>query len=146
MKSILICLHNTYNKSILSNIFQVMTMKNHGDFQNTTVHHTTSTAVADSRNKSPTSLPQTSKITGRFRQQKVKSMDFDPGSAGIFMSAPSKNHDEIFDLGVEDEDLFEHHHHRHVDSSDKRELADDFDEDSGTILKYFFDFLKEEIG
>ena len=116
-------------------------MKNHGDFQNTTVHHTTSTAVADSRNKSPTSLPQTSKITGRFRQQKVKSMDFDPGSAGIFMSAPSKNHDEIFDLGVEDEDLFEHHHHRHVDSSDKRELADDFDEDSGTTKYFFFFFL-----
>ena len=112
-----------------------MTMKNHGVFQTTTVQHTTPIAVADSsRNKSPTSLPQTSKITGRFRQQKVKSMDYDHGdhgSAGIFMSAPSKNHDEIFDLGVEDDDLFEHHHRSHVDSSDNRALADDFDDDSG---------------
>merc|ERR1719242_2343280 len=117
------------NFGTLLHLERVMTMKNRGDFQNTTVHHTTSTAVADSRNKSPTSLPQTSKITGRFRQQKVKSMDFDHGSSGLFMSAPS-NHEEIFDLGVEDEDLFQHHH-RHVDSSDKRALTEDFDDDSG---------------
>ena len=98
-------------------------MKNLGDFQHGNVEH-----LSDSNSSSP--QHQTTK-TGRFRQQRVKSMDFEAGSrggrSGFFISS---NHEENFDP-LQDEDLFGH---QHVDSSeDKRESTDDFDEDSGTI-------------
>jgi len=115
------------NFGTLLHLERVMNMKNLGDYQN-------GSNLSSSSNPTPL-LPQSTKDgavqmtkTGRFRQQRVKSMDLESGTG--FMFSTGNANEENFDP-LQDEDLFDTHL---SDSGEKKESAnrtDNFDEDSG---------------
>jgi len=123
------------NFGTLLHLERVINMKNHGDL---TQHHNTTPSIAI-RQKSQSSssaivagsAPQFTQ-TGRFRQQRIRSIDF--ASGDIFNKRDSRHSsggtDDNFDDQFKDDFIFnENNENNHEETP--FETADDLDDDSG---------------
>jgi len=116
------------NFGTLLHLERVINMKNHGDLAE---HHNTTPSIAIRKKSSATvagSAPQFTQ-TGRFRQQRIKSVDFANGDS--FRKRDSRHSsggtDENFDEHFKDDFLFNENNHEETPF----DTVDDLDDDSG---------------